>query len=680
MSKSILSAILIGLGCAIAAIMLNRVELIKTWELKTYDWRMKVLPATTQDDVAILYVDEPSLRHMESMGVGWPWPRELYSLALNFLKRGKAKAVFFDIIFSEDSVYGVADDEKFGEGIAKGPPAYFALFASKDEGPGDLRLETILEKSRTKLEGPLPDFLPQIHSFKSLPIPTIVENAHAFGNVQVRPDIDGVYRQIPLALSYGKQTIPSMAMKIASDIEGMRMNESGRLLLRYPKGLDSVPTYSLAEVLVSEQQLIDGQTPQINPSVFRNKVVIVGLSAPGLLDLKSSPIASITPGPFIHAVAISNLINHDAMTPAASWVTNAVIVITALVAAVGLILISTWWGIALFIVILFGAIIGASFGLFKGGYWLPLIPPLMAGILSSTGTLARNYLTEGRSKKAIKKAFGQYIAPEVVSEIAKDPENVKLGGKRTQLTVLFSDIANFTTTSEKMAPEELVKELNKYLTAVTKVILESKGTVDKYIGDAVMAFWGAPLEIPDHQRRATLAALAVQEELKGFPKFMTRIGIHTGDVVVGNIGSDLRFNYTAIGDTVNLASRLEGLNKHIGTRVLISETTLMGLDGDVFCRKAGRVRVKGRHEPIDIFEPLGPKDSIKKSTFDACALFESGLGFLTDGNFEEAQTLFRRTLEAFDDPVAKYYLNLCDRLLENKPLGRFDGILDFDTK
>lgn len=718
--RNLLGAFLIALFSALFVVGISHNALIETWELKTYDARLSLATKIFKKepkDVVLFYVDEPSLKYFKEMGISWPWPRELYPMAMEFCGAGHAKAVVFDLFFSEESVYGVKDDETFAQGVKQGPPAYFVLFTSKNEGEADARLAHVLSKGTIKIEGgparrtglmrgtidrlderlmgkEFSKLLPEAKSLQSLPVPQLVDAAAGFGNAQAQPDVDGVYRRVRLVERFGETIIPAISLKVVSDITGEKvswpapfrfqlgdwkipLDDRGQMMLRYYGPADTFHSYSLAEVLKSAQQIKEGGTPDLNPDIVKNKIVIIGVAAPGLYDLKPMPLARVYPGPEVHATVIQNLINHDAVIPLSPSVKFIFITAMAFIAALGLAVIKSAWGILILVgglAVLFG---GTSIALSFERIWVPMVGPLMALLFASLGMTARNYLTEGRKKRLIKKAFGQYLSPDVVSEISSDPECVKLGGQERALTVFFSDIADFTSISEKMTPVEIVAELNNYLTSLTSIILEYCGTLDKYIGDSVMAFWGAPLAIADHESKAVLAALEIQNKLIEFPNFATRIGIHTGAVVVGNIGSEQRFNYTAIGDTVNLASRLEGLNKKFGTRIIISETTYNRTLDSVFAREIGRVRVKGRAEPIGIYEPLGKKDGISLDVLNACAIFSEGLSTFRSGDFSGALAVFEKLSEK--DPAAMYYKRLCAEFMKSPP-EKFDGVITFETK
>ncbi len=696
MPRKIFGAAIVGLAAVVIVLVAAMTDLVQTWELKTYDARMSLavkFSAEKSDDVVLFYVDEPSLEYFKKMNVSWPWPRELYPMALDFCRRGGAKAVVFDLFYSEPSVYGVQDDETFANGVMQGPPSYFVLFTSGNQGEEDPRLPEVLQKGSIGLEGTPPDFLPDVGSFESLPISPLIVAAAGFGNAEADPDIDGIYRRITLLQRYKDKIIPAISFKVVADtlksqVTGLKsgisfggwhipLDSDGEMMIRYYGPADTVTSFSLAGVMQSSLQLAEGKEPAYDPDVVKNKIVVIGVAAPGLYDLKPMPLSRVYPGPEIHATIIQNLLSREAIVPTPPIAQIAIIILVALAAAIGLALIKSSWGIGLLIGGIGVVYVGGATALFTQNFWMPVVQPVLALALSSFGMVAKNYLTEGRKKRQIKRAFGQYLSPHVVAEISKNPDSVKLGGQEQMLTLFFSDIADFTSISEKMTATKLVTDLNEYLTHVTRIVLEHDGTLDKYIGDAVMAFWGAPLAIPDHEVNAVLAALAVQEKLVEFPNFMTRIGIHTGPVVVGNIGSEQRFNYTAIGDTVNLASRLEGLNKKFGTRIIISETTYNRAHDVIYAREIGRVRVKGRAEPIGIYQPMGRKGDISRETISACEMFHDGLVTFRDGNFTEACAKFEKM--AGKDPAAGYYKKLCIEYLSSPPQN-FDGVITFETK
>jgi len=310
---------------------------------------------------------------------------------------------------------------------------------------------------------------------------------------------------------------------------------------------------------------------------------------------------------------------------------------------------------------------------YRLGFWLPLVVQEtgVAVTLFSAGLIY--YTTEGRQKAFIKSAFKQYLSPAVIEQIIVHPERLKLGGERRELSIFFSDLEGFTGLSEGLDPEALTNLLNVYLTAMTDIIQEEGGTVDKYEGDAIIAFWNAPLEQQDHAVRCVRAVLRCQAKLAEMrPKFKEiigkdlkmRIGVNTGHAVVGNMGSHSRFDYTMIGDAVNLAARLEGINKQFGTYVLISESTMKKMAGAYPVREISRVAVVGRCEPVVVYEPMLPED-ISDQKQQVMKKFAEGLKLFYSGDFQQAQNIFSGL--ARDDPAARSYVAQCRELIENPP-------------
>ncbi|MFH0799276.1 MAG: adenylate/guanylate cyclase domain-containing protein [Pseudomonadota bacterium] len=692
-------ALAIGVGCAAIAIAISQTRLARSWELHTYDARMWLAQKSRPKprDVVMFYVDEPSLRRMEGQGINWPWPRELYASAMNFCRLGGARAVLFDLFFSEDSVYGVGDDEAFASGVAKGPPSYFVAFLTKNETADDPRIPAVIRKGAVPLAQPYPEWMRSSRSLASLPIEPLVEAATGFGNAQMPPDEDGVYRRIPLIEGIGSEAMPSIPLKVASDIKQVRalswpkkfsfmfggqaipLDGGGHMMLNYYGGADTFPAHSLADILVADAAVAAGKKPDIDPAIVKDKVVIIGVAAPGLYDLKPMPLSRVYPGPEIHATAIENILTSDFITPAHRTTTALIALFASLAAALGLAWMKRMWGIVLLLSLLALSLIGGACLLFWRSVWVPIVSPAGALALSAFAMSVRNFMTEGRKKREIRRAFGQYLSPHIVGQIAEHPESLSLGGAEQEITIFFSDIADFTSISEKITPAEIVEKLNGYFSGTTRIIQASGGTLDKYIGDAIMAFWGAPLPMADHAVRAATAAIDIQKWLAENSKFTTRIGIHTGPAVVGNIGSDIRFNYTAIGDAVNLSSRLEGLNKKFGTRIILSEPAWLQASASIRARRIGRVRVKGRAEPIGIYEPLGlagEANPIDDSTIEE---FARALGLFETSKFGEAGEIFGMLAAEKADAVSRSYKRLCAEYTRKAPDG-FDGAITFTTK
>ncbi|RMH17467.1 MAG: adenylate/guanylate cyclase domain-containing protein, partial [Acidobacteria bacterium] len=325
----------------------------------------------------------------------------------------------------------------------------------------------------------------------------------------------------------------------------------------------------------------------------------------------------------------------------------------------------------------------AAVAAYGAGWWLRLAEPAAAAVLALAGGTVYGYVTEGRRRRFLQRAFSHYLSPAVIERLVEDPSRLELGGERRELSIFFSDLAGFSTLAEGLDPRRLAALLNDYLSAMTELILAEEGTLDKYEGDAIVAFWNAPLDQDDHARRACAAALACQERLAAMAEhFRTRtggvplrarIGVHSGEVVVGNLGSRTRFDYTVLGDAANLASRLEGANKAFGSKILVSEATWRATAGAFHGREVGEVVVVGRRQPVRVFEPLAPAAAPPPPWL---ADWQSALAALRRGELEDAR---RRFAARPQDPVARAYAErLAALLAEDEPT--WDGVWHLDQK
>jgi adenylate cyclase len=368
--------------------------------------------------------------------------------------------------------------------------------------------------------------------------------------------------------------------------------------------------FSFYDLFYSEQQILEGQTPEVDPSLFKDRIVVIGATASGTFDTFPTPWGLVTPGAEIHANVIDALLRDRRIVPLDRW--------TGIGLALGLALIvgasaaaGSAWLTGILALLVGAAATAASVYAFSRGLWVPLVAPVMSVALTSVGQLAWVYFVEGREKRQVKRLFSRYVPKDVYEQLLADPERAALGGKRRTMTVLFSDVRGFTAMSEKASPEEVVGQLNEYFSRMVDVLFAHHGTLDKFVGDMVMGLFGAPLDDPDHAEHAVQTALAMSRELDalnvqwsavGRPLLDIGIGISTGEMVAGNIGSSAIMSYTVIGDTVNLGARLESLNKEYATRIIISEATKEALKGQYDIRPLGEVIVKGKSRPVAIFE------------------------------------------------------------------------------
>ncbi len=463
------------------------------------------------------------------------------------------------------------------------------------------------------------------------------------------------------------------------------IDANGDTILRYrgPSGTHKI--YSAAAVLQSEIQILNGEQPNIrDPNAFKDKYVMFGFSAPGLYDLRPSPISGVYPGVEIYATLLDNFLSGDFMRQLPTPVTVTLLIILSLICAVSVTYFKSVLGSVIAIAVFISFPVFLSFGAYQQGFWLPLVVQEIAIVVTIGLVLVINFATEGRQKRFIKNAFKHFLSPAVIEQLIVHPERLKLGGERRVLSIFFSDLQGFTSISENLEPEPLIELLNEYLTAMTDIIHEEGGTIDKYEGDAIIAFWNAPLEISDHAVKAVRAALRCQARLAEMrPAFRKRIGtdmhmrigINTGSAVVGNLGSHTRFDYTVIGDAVNLAARLEGANKQFGTFTMISQSTYDLIQKNFKTRELARLTVVGRNEPVTVYEPMMPADyETRKEIFNT---FNRGLDLFYKGDIGHSEKVFAE-IQAHD-PAAEAYAQKCRTLL-NTELKDWHGVWVMKTK
>jgi adenylate cyclase len=413
--------------------------------------------------------------------------------------------------------------------------------------------------------------------------------------------------------------LPVAAALAAADVRGALRAQSAScppplLPFRGPtvgdNNLLTFSDYSFYDLFYSEQQLLENQKPKIDPATFKDKVVVVSATASGTYEVQVTPFKQGISGGEVHANVIDSLLRGRSIVPLANGSALALTFGGALALGILGAFVGVWTlaGATALIAIM---LIWISVRVFAAGVWMPLVTPLVAVGLTFVGELAWQYFVEGREKRQVKRLFSRYVPKDVYEQLIADPTRAALGGKRRHMTVLFSDVRGFTAMSEKATPEEVVGQLNDYFSRMVQVLFAHHGTLDKFVGDMVMGLFGAPLDDPDHAEHAVQAAIAMGEELNqlnrewaaaGKPQLDIGIGISTGDMVAGNIGSDTIMSYTVIGDTVNLGARLESLNKEYGTRIIVSEVTRAALKGRYDIRPLGEVTVKGKSKPVAIFE------------------------------------------------------------------------------
>lgn len=536
------------------------------WRDRLTDLLFTAKPASS--DIVIVAIDEASI---QSIGQ-WPWPRAVFGRVIGNLD--SASVIGIDVNFKEPSGRGAVDDD------------YFARALRDSFG------KVVLTSEIKANDDPI------------LPLEQFRANSlHGFANVIVAPD--GMVRRFrPEQNGY-----LSFSLQIARS-----HRESKKLMIeKFPsivrinyRGFDKTfPAVSFRDVLESK----------IPASFFKDKIVLLGATATDLHDYHQTPFGLMS-GVEVQASVIQTILD-GAILGSSNWADMALVILLVFATVILAFRIKSFAKLILAVIAILVLYNLAAFVSFDRFFILDLFYPNLAIIIGAGVSVAFQYITTHKEKKFIKDSFSRYLAPEVVEGLIKDPSKLKLGGERRTVTILFSDIRGFTTISEKMSPEQLTSFMNRYLSVMTEIVFNHGGVVDKYIGDAVMAFWGAPLADDKHALHGVLAALDMMAELKevnrqnkelGEPEIDIGIGLNSGAVTVGNMGSERRFNYTVLGDNVNLASRLEGLNKTYGSNIIVSQATLSMLDQEdikkysIESREIGDVQVKGKEIATKIYE------------------------------------------------------------------------------
>ena len=656
--------LLIGLLCAFVASVLRTTHAIDGMELRVVDARTKAFLGTRPADprIVLAVVDEPDIAALKAHEMDWPWDLPTTAYAFDWMAEAGAAAVMVDVLQFDRGTGPEEVDAESGRDLAlietrllETPPIMEAYAKLRAKGAIVLGMELAgdAERMNRKAEAVrLPVYeemarrLPPMDvdvEFRRervlLPVVRLLASASQVGFVNSAPDHDGVLRRIVPLGRVGARMVPSLPLatllelKLPATIVGrtirlggaeQSLDERGTLLANfrgtganYAQVRPADMVFAGAELEAWRKGGRKGPLPTLGSATVdavRGKYVVWGVNAPGVKDVVSAPVSDRFSGPEYQATALDNLLHGDGRVEVDRR-TNLVIlfVLAALLGAVGGLnlprggLFGVW-------ALLTGGFVWVAYRMFKGGSSIDVVTPVIALGSTYAAVVAFRLLTEGRRNKWLEGTFGQYLSPAVIGALKSNPAMLQLGGQRREITVFFSDIKGFTSISEKLTSENLVLLLNDYLTHQSERILEREGVIDKFIGDAVMAFFGDPVPVPDHALRACRAAVQCRAALieteplarqLGVPALKNRIGINSGPATVGNMGSAKRFNYTAMGDVVNLASRLESANKAFGSQTLIGPLTYEQAKDSIVSRPIARLVVVGKKEPMAVHELLG---------------------------------------------------------------------------
>ncbi|WP_319584927.1 adenylate/guanylate cyclase domain-containing protein [uncultured Pseudodesulfovibrio sp.] len=721
--------ILLGAGVSVTiiimALYISQPKFLHLLNLKIYDnyLRQYHQPAATQVPV-IIDLDEKSLSELGQ----WPWPRYRVALLLKYLTAYGATAVASDIIFSEpdrtspaimqqDVKRELRIDMDF-TGLPKDLMDYDRLLAyNLRGGPYILGYDFnhgITPKEHDCLVRPAkvavlsPPDAPSPHDFllkgegMICPIPVLAEAAPESGFITTTPDLDSVYRRVPLLYSYDGQFYPSLALATlmqATDRENIVLKMS-------PVGIESIrfndmviPTDARGQLLINYRgpsrtfeyiSASDVLNRKLAPGSLRGRIAFIGTSASGLKDIRATPLDPGFPGVEAHATIVDNILSGQLLS-VPDWAPG--LEFLGMLAGGLVTTFLLMWARASWIILpvlcMGGAMWYGSVLFYQEQRFFisPMYSYINLGLTFITLTLIK-FWREEIAKRYIHGAFAHYLAPSVISQIMENPDALSLEGQEKEITIQFSDVRSFTTLSEKLSPTQVTDLLHDYLTPMTRIITEHEGTLDKFIGDAVMAFWNAPLDIENHQEkslRAALAQLRKLEELNdifldkyGFT-IAIGIGIHSGPVRVGNMGSADLFDYTLIGDNVNLASRLEGLTKYYGQKLVTSQAIKDACGDRYYFRILDIVRVKGKEEPVTIYTVYTPEEALDRK--DELDLYEKAHQAYAEQDFNSAETLFRQLRESGAEPVLyDLYIERCQHLKDAPPDCDWDCVFTHKTK
>jgi len=702
-----------------------------------YDTRLALtMPGGVDPRVVILDIDERSL-DKDVLG-RWPWRRDKIAALLKKLFDEYGVVIIgFDVVFAEpDESSGLPVLEKLAKGKLKDLGQFqTALNELRPELDYDGILAKTLKGRPVVLgyyfnseesavqSGAIPDPVLPKGSFQGRNIsfttwrgfggnlPEFQSAAANAGHFNPLVDADGVSRRVPMLAEYQGAYYEALSLAIIRVLAGYPKVEPGIPGDRFAsKGYSGLEWLKVGPVTIPVDENVSALIPyrgkrgsfkyisfadiyfdKLPKDELKGKIALIGTSAPGLLDLRSTPVGSVYPGVEIHANMITAMLDND-FKQKPPYMLGAEVILLLIGGIALALLLPLLSPLKATLASLAAAVLisGLNVAVWtKGGMVLPLASSLLMTVLLYALDMSWGYFVESRSKRQFTELFGQYVPPELVDKMAQDPEKYSMEGKSEELTVLFSDIVGFTSISEGLEPKELSQFINEYLTSMSLVIRNNRGTLDKYIGDAIMAFWGAPVSDPEHARQGVISALAMQAELdkvraqmiaRGWPAIRIGVGVNTGQMRVGDMGSKLRKAYTVMGDAVNLSSRLEGLTRVYGVGILVGPNTRQVVKDIVF-REVDRVKVKGKDEPVDIFEPIGVEGQVDKKLMDEIKLWHKALRAYRAQKWDEAEMdLFNAQRTSPECKLYQLYFERIKQCRADPPGPDWDGVTAFKTK
>jgi adenylate cyclase len=703
-----------------------------------YDVKVRLtMPQGVESRVVILDIDEKSLAEQGR----WPWGRDkLATLMDKLFDQYGIRLVGFDVVFAEpDESSGLKSlealakkelkdvagyqatlrelrpqldhDARFAAAIKNRPVILGYYFSSKEGGVSSGASPEAVFPAGT-FNGRRIDFTSWVSFGGNLP--EFQKAAAGAGHFNPLVDIDGTSRRVPLLVEYKNQYYESLSLAMVRNLLGnppiipgypdnapgsyaamewLELKASGGTAMRIPVDENAATLipyrgYQGSYPYISITDVLNGRVPK---EKLAGKVAVVGTTAPGLMDLRATPVGAAYPGVEIHANLIAGMLD-GAIKHKPPYILGADVMLVLLAGAVMAFLLPM---LSPFRATLVGLIVLLLLLSVNFSFWhvanvvLPLANGMIAIVLLYAMNMSWGYFVESRTKRQLTGLFGQYVPPELVEEMSRDPENYSMAGRKAELTVLFSDIRGFTTISEGLEPNELASLMNEYLGAMTLVVRKHRGTLDKYIGDAIMAFWGAPVDDPEHAKNAVLTGLEMHVALKelnkglverGWPELKIGVGVNTGPMTVGDMGSPVRQSYTVMGDAVNLGSRLEGITKQYGVGFIAGETTRELLKKEIVFRELDRVRVKGKEDPVAIYEPVGEEGKVPRDDMEEIKLWNQALRAYRGQEWDQAEVTLMNLQRMKPRYLYDLYVKRVEHLRKEPPGDNWDGVTIFETK
>ena len=700
---SLLAITGIGLAVFLITLVIQLIPALHSLELKTHDWRFQWRGPVSVDDspIVIVTIDDPSF---ESLPERWPWPRSYYAHVIENLTEAGAAVIGIDVILDIPDRINEGSDLLMAQAIKNSGRV---VLAGKVEGSGRSRSYFVPVK----------------------PIEVLLEADGSWGITAIQSDPDGIHRQYTVAQHYQNENLPSFGLEVLRKYLEIPASEEvaffqthvelkdvkipltyeRQMFIDFAGPVGTFPQYSFDTVIDDEDFLLKEDydidyfsTSLLPDGVFKDKIVLIGSTVSELHDNFPAPFFEYkdrsgnyrkaeTPGVEIHANAIRTILNENYYHQFPYFLSLLILLVFISLVFFIVIRMSTLWSIVISIAILLLYNFTQFYIFSNYRIIMEMLAPTLAISLSFVAATVYDYLATQREKRMIMGAFQQFVPEKVVQELLAHPEKLQLGGEERFLSVLFMDLANFTSVSEKLKPTDLVNLINIYLTEMTEIVFKYDGIVDKYEGDALMAEFGAPVNFDDHAVKACFAAIEMQERLKKLDlskykdvitSLSCRIGINSGHMIVGNMGSRNVFDYTVMGDAVNLASRLEGANKMYGTHIMISEDTYKLVKEEVVSRPLDLIRVKGRQKPVRVLEVIGRRDQkMPESLRNMLPVFVNGIRYYHLRDWKRSEECFHFCLDvAPADGPSKEYLRRVQEYQQTPPPEDWDGVYTMLSK